>query len=184
MQRRRAELIDRWLSILGGLAVVVAVFGVVVFLDLRHQQDIGRDYLSHGVTSVATDVTLRIKSGRGGTYVDEVKVTFKLAGGEQQQTTLTNNLGDNERAQPGLRRPGPGTRYAPPLRILYQPTDPAQAIAEVDARYFTAGTTASKVAVGMIAGGITVAAAVALRHGLPGRRRLRQASKVPRDGEQ
>ena len=174
MRRRSIERLDRGLGIVGGLALVVAVFGVVVYFDTRHQRDVGRHFLTQGVPSTATQVELRIKSGRGGDYVDEVEVVFSLATGGVRQATLTNNLGDTEGAKPGSRRAEPGTRYAPPLPVLYAPNDPRQVIAAADAHYFADDTTTSNVALGMITGGLAITTTVAFRHGVPALPRRRQ----------
>ena len=39
----------------------------------------------------------------------------------------------------GVRTPAPGTRYATPLEIIYQRSDPSVVLAAVDAREWTCG---------------------------------------------
>jgi hypothetical protein len=58
------ERIDCWIGLLGGLALVVAVFGVVVYFDTLNQRDVGRGFLARGARSTADEVELRIKSGK------------------------------------------------------------------------------------------------------------------------
>ncbi|TCC26892.1 hypothetical protein [Kribbella speibonae] len=165
MRRRLAEPLDRAVTILGGLAVIVAVFGTVVYVDSRDQRAMARDFLARGVPSVADDVVLLVKSGRGGTYIDEVAVAFPTADARREGTLVTND-GDPEGAKPGRRTPRPDTRYATPLPVLYLPHD-QQVIATVDARFFANDETTPHVALGMIAGGLIIAIAALFRHGVP-----------------
>jgi hypothetical protein len=132
VQRQRVDRLDHWIRVFGALGLVIAVCGVVVFFDTRYQRNMARDFLARGVPSVATEIELRVKSGRGGTYVDEVEVVFPTETGPRQRATLNANLGDPEGAEPGHRQPSPGSRYASPLALLYLPQD-KQVIAAVDA---------------------------------------------------
>ena len=95
-------------------ALVVAGFGVVVFVDTRHQEAMGRNLSRARCSSVADEVELRIESGRGGTSVDEVEVVFPTGTDPHQHATLIANLGDPEGAEPG-RVAGPAREPAMPL---------------------------------------------------------------------
>lgn len=174
MQQRRVEQSARWVSVLGAIALGVALLGVVIFVDTRYQRTVGREFLADGVETVATEVRLHIESGKGGHYIAEVEVVFLVATGGRQRTTLVNNLGDDEGGGLGWRPPGPATRYAAPLTILYKPEDPSQAIALVDARYFATDTETPAVALGMVVFGITIAALVGICLSLNARRRGRR----------
>ena len=148
----------RWSSVLGAFALVATCLGFVAFLDIRHQRAVGQEYLDTGVETVADQVELRVRYGRGGSYIDEVEVTYVVAA-ERRQATLTNSLGDPESNADGRHPPEAGTRYAAPLRILYKPDDPTQVIALVDAEYFTTDTgTPASVAASVAIGGTTTIA--------------------------
>jgi hypothetical protein len=83
----------------------------------------GREFLARGLPVVAADVEVRVKSGRGGNYIDEVAVVFRTATNQHQHATLVENLGDPEGAGPGRLLPNPGTRYAAPLALRYLPDE-------------------------------------------------------------
>jgi hypothetical protein len=168
------EQLARWVSVLGAIALGVALLGVVIFVDTRYQRTVGQEFLADGVETAATEVQLRIESGKGGHYVAEVEVVFPVATGGSQRTTLVDNLGEDEGGGLGWRPPGPATRYAPPLAILYKPEDPSQAIALVDARYFATDTETPAVALGMVVFGLTIAAVVGVCLSLNARRRGRR----------
>ncbi|MDX6238917.1 MAG: hypothetical protein QOG10_3732 [Kribbellaceae bacterium] len=174
MQQRSVDQLARWVSVLGAIALGIALLGVGIFVDTRYQRAVGREFLADGVETVATEVQLHIESGKGGRYVAEVEVVFPVATGGRQRTMLVNNLGDDEGGGLGWRQPGPATRYAPPLTILYKPEDPSQAIALVDARYFAIDTETPAVALGMIVFGLTIAALVGVCLSLNARRRGRR----------
>lgn len=144
---------------LGVIALAVAVLGVIVQLDVRHQRGIGEDFLAHGVRAVATEVELEIESGKGGTSVDVVRVLFRTAEGQEIRSTLTSPLGDPEGAREGRRAPAPGTRYAVPLELRYRAAAPTEVIALVDAEDIAHPGTLIWVTWTMLAVGVAVAVA-------------------------
>ncbi|WP_460663295.1 hypothetical protein [Kribbella swartbergensis] len=149
------NLVQRWASAVGVFALLVAGLGVVVLLDVRHQKAVAQDFLSTGVPTMASTVQLHVDTGRGGDYIDEVHVVFSVAT-DIHIATLTNSLGDPEGNEVGRHPPAAGTRYAPPLAILYKSDDPDQVIALADAEYFAADSATSTVAAGMISVGGTI----------------------------
>jgi hypothetical protein len=148
-----------WLVRLGVVALLVAVFGVVIQLDVRYQRALGRDFLSHGVRATATDVELDVGYCRYDTCLDGVWVVFRTAEGREIRAELIGELGDPEGADEGDRTPLPGTRYAPPVELLYQPATPSDVMAVVDAEEHSRPGTVLLVSWIMIAGGAAVAVA-------------------------
>jgi hypothetical protein len=151
---------SRWVSALGAFALVATVLGVAALLDTRHQRAVAQDFLDTGVQTAADHVEVKVQSGKGGSYIDEVEVTYVVAT-KQQVAILSNSLGDPESNTDGRHPPATGTRYASPLRIVYKPDDPSQVMALVDADEFTAddGTPAGIAAVIAIGGTTTLAIA-------------------------
>ncbi|WP_405065144.1 hypothetical protein OG558_24580 [Kribbella sp. NBC_01510] len=150
--------IPRWASVVGALALVATVLGLVALLDIRHQRAVAQEYQDTGVETVADQVELRVLYSKGGSYIDEVEVTFVVAA-ERHLATLWNNLGDPEGNADGRHPPAVGTRYAAPLRILYKPDDPTQVIAAVDAEDFATDSGTPSDVAGLIAiGGTTIIA--------------------------
>jgi hypothetical protein len=151
----------RWASVLGVFALVATLLGVVALLDMRHQRAVAQDFLDSGVATVADEVEVDVRYGKGGGYIDDVAVTFVVAT-ERHVATLSNSLGDPEGNADGRHPPAEGTRYATPLRILYKPDDPSQVIAVVDAEYFAADTGTPSGIAGLVAiGGTTILAVAA-----------------------
>jgi hypothetical protein len=148
-----------WLVRLGVIALIVAVSGVIVQLDVRYQRALGRDFLAHGVRATATAVELEVDHGKGGTYLDAVWVGFRTAEGREIRAELTGELGDPEGADEGDVRPLPGTRYAAPVEVLYQPATPSDVMAVVDAEEHSRASTVLLVSWIMIAAGIAGAIA-------------------------
>jgi hypothetical protein len=120
-----------WLGIIG---TVLTVYGAIAVTELTLRAQTGQNFLSAGVPAVADHVTLDVGLGKGAPFLRDVQVEFKSADQQSIQTALSWTDADtpiprNEERQ----NPDPGTRYAPPLRILYLPDDPHTAIAEADA---------------------------------------------------
>ena len=160
-KRQYMPLFPRWASVLGAYTLAATVLGLVALLDTRHQRADAQDFLDTGVQTMADDVEVAVHYGKGGSYIDEVEVTFAVAA-KQHLATLSNSLGDPESNADGRHAPAAGTRYASPLRIVYRPDDPSQVIALVDADYFDSDTATPTgiAAVVSIAGTTTVAIAV------------------------
>jgi len=173
----------QWISVVGAFAVVVAVLGVVVLLDVRYQRQVAQDFLSTGVQTVTNQVEIDVDTGKGGRYIDVVDVEFAVLS-SSRHATLTNTLGDPEGNDVGLHSPDAGTRYAPPLTILYKPGDPSQVIALRDAEEFATDTATPAVATDMVsvAGTIALGAAVSLilHARLRGHRWGRSSARRPR----
>lgn len=125
---------DVWLIRLAVVALVVAACGGIAQLDVRYQRQVGEDFLARGVWVIATETELDVRSGKGGSFVDVVRIGFRTADGQEIRTELTNPLGDPEGAPDGRQPPAAGTRYAPPLQVLYRPTTPTEVMALRDAR--------------------------------------------------
>jgi len=154
---------SRWITVVGAFALVVAVLGVTVLLDVRYQRAVAQDFLSTGVQTVTNQVEIDVDTGRGGRYIDTVDVELPVLSGSRH-ATLTNILGDPEGNEVGLHAPDAGTRYAAPLTILYKPEDPSQVIALTDAEEFATDTETPAVASAMVsvAGTTALGAAVSL----------------------
>jgi hypothetical protein len=120
-----------WLGIIG---TVLTVYGAIAVTELTLRAQTGQNFLSAGVPAVADHVTLDVGLGKGAPFLRDVQVEFKSADQPSIQTALSWTDADTpiprneERQNPDL-----GTRYAPPLRILYLRDDPHTAIAEADA---------------------------------------------------
>ncbi|TWD83015.1 hypothetical protein FB561_4166 [Kribbella amoyensis] len=124
---------NRWRLNLGAPTLALAIAGAVVLADTLAQRDVARDFLSTGRPATAYEVELKFSDGKGGLYIDRVDVVLRSAAGELVHADLKEFLGDAEGAKDGRQPPKPGTRYAPPLPILYQQDEPTEVIAVVDA---------------------------------------------------
>ncbi|MFG1620523.1 hypothetical protein [Kribbella sp. NPDC049227] len=107
--------------------------------ELTLRAETGQGFLGSGLPAVADSVTLDVQVGKGDPHLREVQVEFKSADQQSIQTTLSwidldTPIPRNEERQ----SPNPGTRYAPPLRILYLPDNSRTAVAEADAQRLVA----------------------------------------------
>jgi len=152
--------VPRWASVLGIYALLATLFGVVAVLDIHHQQTIAQEFLDAGIATTADGVDVDVRYGKGGSSIDTVEVTFVVAA-HRHLATLSNSLGDPEGNSEGRHPPAAGTRYAPPLRILYKPDDPSQVMAIVDAEDFAADTGIPSGVSGLVAIGGTTSVAIA-----------------------
>ncbi|MEU4607430.1 hypothetical protein AB0F43_30975 [Kribbella sp. NPDC023972] len=159
-KRQTVSAFPRLASVLGAFALVATLLGLVALLDIRHQRAVAQEFLDTGVATVADQVEVAVRYGKGGGYIDEVEVTFVVAT-ERHVATLSNSLGDLEGNADGRHPPAAGTRYATPLRILYKPDDPSQVIALVDAEDFAAAAGTPSDIAGVVAIGGTTTVAVA-----------------------
>ena len=151
------EFVRQPMSWLGITAAVCTVYGAIAVIELTSRAETGQNFLSTGLPAVADPVTLDVQIGKGTPHLSDVQVEFKSADQQSIQTALswidldTPIPLDEER-----QSPEPGTRYAPPLRILYLPDDTHTAIAEADAQRLVAnrdkyrGWAAACLAVGLI----------------------------------
>jgi hypothetical protein len=186
-KRQTVPVLPRWVTLFGVLAFVATVLGLVVLLDVRYQRAVGQEFLDAGVATVADHVEVVVRYGKGGSFIDEVEVTFSI-GPERRVATLSNSLGDPEGNAAGRHPPATGTRYAAPLQILYKPGDPSQVIALADAESFAGDTQTESYLAGAVAIGSTATIAIvvgwlaclrlrsgkAKRSGAPGNSRRRR----------
>lgn len=122
--------------------------------EVTHRQDFSRDLLTNGAETVASSVQVYV-TGRG--TIGDLDVVFRTSDGRQVQTVLADaEVNDDGGMEDGLQTPAPGTRYAPPLEIVYRPSEPSVALASVDAREWVADRRTPRQAAGMVAGGILV----------------------------
>ncbi|WP_145814617.1 hypothetical protein [Kribbella amoyensis] len=88
--------------------------------------------------------------------MSEPEIVFRTRDGQDMSTTLAEFEDDGEGMPEGLQTPAPGTRYAPPLSIVYRPSDPTVVLATVDAREWAADSHTAPRAIAMIIGGLAV----------------------------
>ncbi|HET6986431.1 MAG TPA: hypothetical protein VFI00_07430, partial [Kribbella sp.] len=69
------------------------------------------------------------------------------------RTTLDNCEDDRQGMPEGVQTPAAGTRYAMPLEIIYQRSDPSIALAAVDAREWLADQRTPRIGWGLVGGG-------------------------------
>lgn len=121
-----------WLGVIGA---VLTVYGAIAVTELTLRAGTGQNFLSTGVPADAAPVTFDVGLGKGAPFLRNVQVEFKSADQQSIHTALSwfdadTPIPRNEERQ----SPEPGTRYAPPLRILYLPDDSRTAIAVADAQ--------------------------------------------------
>lgn len=141
-----------WLGVSGLVAVVV---GLLMLLEFGNRVGLSRELLADGVEVVASDVQVEVDPGKGSPLIGEVRVVF-TADGQQVRTVLRHIEDDRQGMPEGVQSPAPGTRYASPLRIRYQPADPATALAAVDAQKWTADRRTPRIVSGLVGGGSVV----------------------------
>jgi hypothetical protein len=121
---------------LGVPALVAAAIGGLMLAEVTHRQSYSRDLLTNGVETVASSVQISV--GERGT-IAEPEVVFRTQDGREVKIALVDaEVNNTEGMAPGAQTPAAGTRYAPPLKIVYQPWDPSFALASVDARAWAA----------------------------------------------
>ncbi|MGW7682611.1 hypothetical protein ACWGID_17850 [Kribbella sp. NPDC054772] len=126
-----------------------------MLFELAGRVDLSRELLAGGVDTVASDVKVDVYPGKGSPLIGEVRIVF-TADGRQVHTALDNFEDDRQGMPEGLQTPAPGTRYAPPLRILYQPSEPSTALAYVDVRQWVDDKRTPRIGRGLVAGGAVV----------------------------
>ncbi|GAB2673291.1 hypothetical protein [Kribbella swartbergensis] len=125
-----------WLGIAGAL---LTIYGAIAVTELTLRAETAQDFLNIGIPADANRVTFDAGLGKGDPFLRDVQVEFMSADQQSIRTTLSwidadTPIPRNEERQ----SPDPGTRYAPPLRVLYLPEDAHTAIAEADARRLVA----------------------------------------------
>jgi hypothetical protein len=128
-------------------SLLVLFFGMILTLNGTGQVSLSRELLANGnqatATAVRTEVVFEqsqmdITAAQAGTYkLRAVHVTFSVAGHEVR--TDLRYLHDSAKGLPKGDQPAPaGSRYAPPLDIVYSSTDPSIALARGDAEDWAA----------------------------------------------
>lgn len=139
---------------LGVPALVVAAIGGLMLAEISQRQGLSQDLLTNGTETVASSVRVDVAS-RGG--IIDLQVVFRAGDGRQIETALADaESNDSEGMPEGQQTPAAGSRYAPPLTILYRPSEPSVALASVDAREWIADRRTPRVSRGMLAGGLAV----------------------------
>ncbi len=146
-----------WASVAGAFGLVALLFGIVMLLDELEQQSTAEDFLATGVQTVTDQVEVDVHSTNRSTYISTVVVTYASS-----PVTLINTFDDVESNPPGRHAPDPGTRYAAPLAIVYDPEDPTRAMAQADADLYAAGPDSFPGALITIGGTMTIATAAGL----------------------
>lgn len=123
--------------------------------EVTHRQNFSRDLLTNGTETVASTVSVYV-TGKG--TIGDLQVAFRTSDGRQVETALADaEVNDDEGMPDGIQTPSPGTRYAPPLTIVYRPAEPSVVLASVDAREWVADRRTPRQAVGMLSGGLAAA---------------------------
>jgi hypothetical protein len=100
-----------------------------------------------------------------------VQVDFTTAEGRRIHAVLDNQEDDRQGMPEGLHPPAAGTRYAAPLEIAYRRTDPAIALAVVDAQQWLADKKTPRINLGLIAAGSAAVLAAMILLTIGARRR-------------
>ncbi|GAA1543426.1 DUF3592 domain-containing protein [Kribbella lupini] len=138
---------------LGVPALVVALVGVLMLAEVSHREGFTKDLLANGTETVASSVQVSV--GRGG--ISNPVVVFRTTDGREIRTELSDaEVNDDEGMPDGQQTPAAGTRYAPPLKIVYRPSDPTVALALVDAGEWVADQHTARRGRWMITGGLAV----------------------------
>ncbi len=169
--KRRIDWPGRGPTWLGVPALIVAVCGALILLDVLQRQSLSRDLLEDGYFAIADTVWVDVAPGRGSPTVAGVHVSFRTSDGRPLETPLIDYEYDAQGMTEGIQTPRPGTRYAAPLQIIYKPAAPRQAVAMVDARQWTADRRTPRIGAGMLAGGLTITVIAAARLSLAARKR-------------
>jgi hypothetical protein len=152
---------------LGVPALVVAVIGALILLEVLTRQDLSRDLLKSGIETTADSVQLVVSPGKGSPLVDDITVKFRTADGTPVQAVLNNNEDDPQGMREGEQTPAAGTRYAMPLKIIYRPSDTSTVLASVDAHEWVADHATPRIGAALLAVGlaVTLLAAILLTRG-------------------
>lgn len=120
------------------VAVLLAALFVSFVLSDRAYTELARDLVRHGTPAAVSDV--KVRSTHGSRYTSgsfDVVVTLPsgittmLRGTEYDDTDLV--VGD-------WARPGERNRYAAPLDVVFDPTDPKRAMAAQDLQEYADGS--------------------------------------------
>ncbi|WP_112239266.1 hypothetical protein [Kribbella monticola] len=138
---------------LGVPALVVAFVGLGVLIDIHTRQMTSRDLLANGVPTAADQVELDVYPNRGSPIVGDVLVTLRVDG-MPRTVPLSDFDDENPHGVPeGMHPPAAGSRYSPPLAILYDPSDTTTVLAAADAELWLANRDTPRFASELIAGG-------------------------------
>jgi hypothetical protein len=152
---------------LGVPALVAALVGVLILIEVLTRQGLSRDLLKSGIETTADSVQLVVYPGKGDPLVEDITVKFHTADGTPAQAVLNNNEDDPQGMPEGQQTPAVGTRYAMPLKIIYRPSDPSTVLASVDAHEWVADHETPRIGAALLAGGlaVTLLAAILLTRG-------------------
>jgi hypothetical protein len=157
-----------WLGVPG---LVLALVGVLGLAEVSSRQDLGRELLDSGARATVRSVQVDVAAGKGSPFVAEVQVDFTTEEGRRIHAVLDNQEDDRQGMPEGLHPPAAGTRYAAPLEIAYRRTDPAIALAVVDAQQWVADKETPRINLGLIAGGSAAVLAAMILLTIGARRR-------------
>jgi hypothetical protein len=137
---------------LGVPALVIAVVGVLMVTGISDRQRLSEDLRANGTETVASSVQVYV--GRGMSHPE---VVFRTGDGREIKTELADaEVNDDEGMPEGQQTPAAGTRYAPPLKIVYRATEPTVALASVDIGEWVADQHTARYGRWMITGGLAV----------------------------
>jgi hypothetical protein len=165
---RRVDYPGRGPTWIGVPGLVLLLIGVLILGRTLHWQGESRHLLDHGVETTAASVRLTVLPGKGDPLVEDVTVTFSTVDGRPVTAVLEILKEDDPQGMPeGEQAPAAGTRYAMPLKFLYDPADPTLAIASIDAHEWVADPKDVTLGAGLLAGGglLVILAAVLLTIG-------------------
>jgi hypothetical protein len=113
--------------------LVLAMYGAIALAELTNRRQMSQEFLSAGAYANADQVELEVAPGRGTPVLEEVQVDFRTTDGQKVHTSLVEvDIEAQVAPHEGRQTPEPGSRYAPPLKILYMPRKPSDAIAVAD----------------------------------------------------
>ncbi|MEV0284324.1 MULTISPECIES: hypothetical protein [unclassified Kribbella] len=153
---RENESRGRWPTWIALPAVVLIVLGVLVLVDVSSRQRLSRELLDNGIETVADSVQVEVTGGAGRPAISEVRVDFTAGGVDRIRTTLDHIEDDRQGMAEGVQTPAAGTRYASPLHIVYRQSEPAKALALVDAEKWVADKNTYRLGLGLAGGGLAL----------------------------
>lgn len=148
---------------LGVPALLVAIVGLFILTGIQSRQAASRHLLADGVPAVAEKVQLNVYPNRGTPVVGEVVVTFRTANGPHRSQLSDFEDDDPHGVPEGTHAPAERSRYAPPLAILYDPSNPTVVLAAADAQLWLADRNTPRIGIGLtIAGSVITFSALIL----------------------
>ncbi|MEI8409705.1 MULTISPECIES: hypothetical protein [unclassified Kribbella] len=129
--------------------------GALIFTDIHERQATSRYLLSNGISTTADSVELNVYPGKGSPFVGEIFIKFRDRSSQPVQGQLLYFQDDDPHglSEHATVPAPPGTRYAAPLTIAY---DPATVLATVDAQLWLADRRTPRIGVSMAGGGLAI----------------------------